>query len=416
MPGDGPGDPRGQLGHERRELNTQILAGKRVIDIATLMAGPWIAQKLGDFGADVIKVEQPGGGDHQRRWGSKKHGDPIYWKSIARNKRSVTLDLRRPAGASVFKRLIADADVLVENFRPGTLERWGLGPDLLHALNPGLIIARVTGFGQTGPYRDRPGFGTVAEGMSGFSHLTGQADGPPTLPSMPLADGVAGLTGAFAVMLGLYHRDANGGSGQVIDISLCESLFPLMEPSFLEWDQLGVNLGRTGNTLSHVAPRTAYRCSDGDWVALSASAQSIFERLANAIDRPELLADARFVSNAERVLHIEELDAIIGEWMARHPRPEVLRRMDEAEVAVGPIYDLPSVYGDPHFVERGSFIPVEDEHLGTMHLVNVTPRFSETPGEIRSTGPRLGQHNAEIFAELELTPEETDAVLKESEV
>ena len=395
-------------------MNDQVLSGRRVIDIATLMAGPWIAQKLGDFGADVIKVEQPGTGDHQRRWGSKKDGEPIYWKSISRNKRSVTLDLRKPAGAGVLKRLVADADVLIENFRPGTLERWGLGPDVLHAINPGLVIARVTGFGQTGPYRERPGFGTVAEGMSGFSHLTGAADGPPTLPSMPLADGVAGLTGAFAVMLALYHRDANGGGGQVIDVSLCESLLPLMEPSLLEWDQLGTNLGRTGNTLSHVAPRTAYQCSDGEWVALSASAQSIFERLALAIDRPEMVDDPRFRSNAERVKNIEALDAIVGEWMASHPRVEALRRMDEAEVAVGPIYDLPSVYGDPHFQARESFIPVEDPHLGTMRLVNVTPRLSKTPGRIRSTGPSLGQHNAEVFAELGLTPDEISGVLEES--
>ncbi len=395
-------------------MNDQVLTGRRVIDIATLMAGPWIAQKLGDFGADVIKVEQPGVGDHQRRWGSKKDGEPIYWKSISRNKRSVTLDLRKPAGAGVLKRLVAEADVLIENFRPGTLERWGLGPDVLHEINPGLVIARVTGFGQTGPYRERPGFGTVAEGMSGFSHLTGEADGPPTLPSMPLADGVAGLTGAFAVMLALYHRDANGGGGQVIDVSLCESLLPLMEPSLLEWDQLGVSLGRTGNTLSHVAPRTAYQCSDGEWVALSASAQSIFERLALAIDRPEMVDDPRFRSNAERVRNIEALDAIVGEWMASHPRAEALRRMDEAEVAVGPIYDLPSVYADPHFQARESFIPVEDATLGTMRLVNVTPRLSKTPGRIRSTGPSLGQHNAEVFAELGLTPAEIDSVLQES--
>ncbi len=395
-------------------MNDQVLSGRRVIDIATLMAGPWIAQKLGDFGADVIKVEQPGVGDHQRRWGSKKDGEPIYWKSISRNKRSVTLDLRGTAGAAVLKRLVAEADVLIENFRPGTLERWGLGPDVLHEINPGLIIARVTGFGQTGPYRERPGFGTVAEGMSGFSHLTGAADGPPTLPSMPLADGVAGLTGAFAVMLALYHRDANGGSGQVIDVSLCESLLPLMEPSLLEWDQLGTNLGRTGNTLSHVAPRTAYQCSDGEWVALSASSQSIFERLGLAIDRPEMVDDPRFRSNAERVKNIEALDAIVGEWMASHPRAEALRRMDEAEVAVGPIYDLPSVYADPHFQARESFIPVEDPHLGTMRLVNVTPRLSKTPGRIRSTGPSLGQHNAEVFAELGLTPDEISGVLEES--
>ena len=395
-------------------MSAEVLAGKRVIDVATLMAGPWIAQKLGDFGADVIKVEQPGVGDHQRRWGSRKNGEPIYWKSIARNKRSVVLDLRRPAGAAALRKLVAGADVLIESFRPGTLERWGLGPDLLLGLNPGLVIARVTGFGQTGPYRDRPGFGTVAEGMSGFSHLTGAADGPPTLPSMPLADGVAGLTGAFAVMLALYHRDVNGGGGQVIDISLTESLLPLMEPSLLEWDQLGISLGRTGNTLSHVAPRTAYKCSDGEWVALSASAQSIFERLALAIDRPDLVDDPRFRSNADRVRNIAAVDEIIGDWMASHSRAEALRRMDEAEVAVGPIYDLPGVYGDPHFQNRESFTRVTDPDLGPMRLVSVAPRFSKTPGRIRSTGPALGQHDVEVFAELGLTPEEIEALTAES--
>ncbi|MBJ7603862.1 MAG: CoA transferase [Candidatus Dormibacteraeota bacterium] len=380
-------------------MSAQVLDGRRVIDIATLAAGPWIAQRLGDFGADVIKVEQPGIGDHQRRWGSRKNGEPLFWKSIARNKRSVALDLRRAGGVRALKRLLLGADVLVENFRPGTLERWGLGPDVLLALNPGLVIARVTGFGQDGPYSQRPGFGSLAEGMSGFSHMTGAADRPPTLPSMPLADGVAGLTGAFAVMLALYHRDVNRGGGQVIDISLTESLLPLMEPTLLEWDQLGANLRRTGNTLAQVAPRTAYECADGQWVVLSASAQSIYERLARVIGRPELIADPRFVDNQARVVNVAALDQIIGEWMARFPREEVLRRMDEAQVAVGPIYDLPGVYSDPHFQARGSFITVHDPDLGPIRLVAVTPRLSATPGRIRHTGPSLGQHNSEVFAE-----------------
>jgi crotonobetainyl-CoA:carnitine CoA-transferase CaiB-like acyl-CoA transferase len=377
-----------------------VLAGKRVVDIATLMAGPWTAQHLGDFGADVIKVEQPGIGDHQRRWGSQKNGEPLFWKSLARNKRSIALDLRTPHGVEVLKRLLVQADVLVENFRPGTLERWGLGPDVLLELNPRLIIARITGFGQTGPYRERPGFGTVAEGMSGFSHVTGQADGPPTLPSMPLADGVAGLTGAFAVMLALYHRDANGGPGQVIDLSLCESLLPLMGPDLLDWDQLGVSAKRTGNTISHVAPRTAYECGDGQWVALSASSQSIFVRLAAAIGRPELTGDVRFADNQARVRHIEALDAIIGGWMLARPRSEVLAAMELAEVAVGPIHDIPAVFADPQFQARGSFVTVEDPVLGPMRLVNVAPRLSATPGRIRHTGPALGQHDAEVLAEL----------------
>jgi crotonobetainyl-CoA:carnitine CoA-transferase CaiB-like acyl-CoA transferase len=388
----------------------EVLAGKRVVDIATLMAGPWTAQYLGDFGADVIKVEQPGIGDHQRRWGSRKNGEALFWKSISRNKRSITLDLRSPHGSGVLKQLLAQADVLVESFRPGTLERWGLGPDVLLEINPRLIIARVTGFGQTGPYRDRPGFGTVAEGMSGFSHVTGEADGPPTLPSMPLADGVAGLTGAFAVMLALYHRDANGGPGQVIDLSLCESLLPLMGPTLLDWDQLGLSTRRTGNTLTQVAPRSAYECGDGQWVALSASSQSIFERLARAMGCPELISDPRFVDNQARVRHIEALEAIIGGWMLARPRSEVLAAMETAEVAVGPIYDIPSVFADPQFQARGSFATVDDASLGPMQLVNVAPRLSATPGRIRHTGPALGEHNAEVFRELGLDAGEVDQV------
>ncbi|HAC46661.1 MAG TPA: CoA transferase, partial [Chloroflexi bacterium] len=387
--------------------------GKRVVDIATLAAGPWIACYLGEFGADVIKVEQPGIGDHQRRWGSKKDGEPIFWKSIARNKRSITLDLRKPRGAAVLRRLLATADVLVENFRPGTLERWGLAPESLRKVNPGLIIVRVTGFGQTGPYRERPGFGTLAEAMSGFSHMTGAADGPPTLPGLPLADGVAGLTGAFAVMLALYHRDAGGGEGQVIDISLYEPLLRLMEPSLLDWDQLHHNLTRTGNSIPHVAPRNAYVCADGQWVALSASAQSIFERLAQAIGRPELLDDVRFATNDVRVANTEALDEIIAGWMVEHTRPEVLSLMEEAEVALAPIYDLPSVYADPHFRARQSFVEVHDPVLGPMHLVDVAPKLSATPGRVRHTGPALGQHNAEVLAELGLTPEEVELVVAE---
>ena len=395
---------------------TEVLAGKRVVDIATLMAGPWTAQYLGDFGADVIKVEQPGIGDHQRRWGSRKNGEPLFWKSISRNKRSITLDLHTAHGSGVLKKLLAQADVLVENFRPGTLERWGLGPDVLLEINPRLIIARITGFGQTGPYRERPGFGTVAEGMSGFSHMTGEADGPPTLPSMPLADGVAGLTGAFAVMLALYHRDANGGAGQVIDLSLCEALLPLMGPTLLDWDQLGLSARRTGNTLTQVAPRSAYECGDGQWVALSASSQSIFERLARAMGNPELSSDPRFVDNQARVRHIEDLEAIIGGWMLARPRSEVLATMEAAEVAVGPIYDIPSVFADAQFQARGSFVTVEDPVLGPMRLVNVAPRLSATPGRIRHTGPALGEHNAEVFRELGLDAGEVEQVLAEKVV
>ena len=388
------------------EVSALPLEGIRVVDVATLAAAPWLACYLAEFGADVIKVEQPKVGDHLRRWGSSKDGEPLFWKSIARNKRSVTLNLRDRRGSELLMRLLATADVLVENFRPGTLERWGLAPDVLHRANPRLIIARVTGFGQTGPYRNRPGFGTLAEGLSGFAHLTGQPDGPPTLPNLLLADGVAGLTGAYAVMLALYHRDARNGEGQVIDVSLCDPLLRLMEPALLDWDQLGINGERSGNRTPHVAPRNAYRCGDGSWVGLSASAQSIFQRLASAIGRPDLVADPRFATNDARLANVEDLDEIIAEWVGARDREEVLRVMETADVAMGPILDPRSIYEDPHFTGRESFLPVEDPHLGPMRLVNVVPRLSATPGHVRTTGPDLGQHNAEVYGELGVGAEE----------
>lgn len=388
----------------------------RVVDIATLAAAPWLACYLGEFGADVIKVEQPVIGDHQRRWGTRRDGEPLFWKSIARNKRSVTLNLRDTRGQDLLKRLLATADVLVENFRPGTLERWGLGPEVLHQLNPRLVIARITGFGQSGPYSRRPGFGTLAEGLTGFSHLTGLPEGPPTLPNLPLADGVAGLTGAYAVMLALYHRDTRDGQGQVVDVSLCDPLLRLMEPALLDYDQLELNGTRTGNRTPHVAPRNTYRCGDGNWVALSASAQSIFERLARAIERPELAVDPRFRTNDDRLEHVDELDEIIAEWMGSRDRAEVLRVMEEAEVAVGPIYDPKAIFADPHFRARGSFVEVEDSRLGPMRLVNVVPRLSRTPGEVRATGPDLGEHTTEVLGSLGVTPAELEELSREGVV
>ena len=379
------------------------LAGVRVLDIATMAAAPWSAAYLAEFGADVIKVEMPGTGDHQRRWGTPKHDVGLFWKSMGRNKRSVTLNLSRPAGASLFKRMVADVDVVIENFRPGTLERWGVGYDVLRAINPRLILLRVTGFGQNGPYSKRPGFGTLAESLTGFAHLNGHPGGPPTLPNMPLADGVAGVTGAFAVMVALYHRDAHGGTGQAIDLSLCEPLLRLLEPALLDYDQFGIERNRIGNRSDHVAPRNAYQCSDGRWVSLSASAQSIFERLMDTIGRPELKSDPRFAVNSARVAHVDELDAIIGEWMARHSRDEVLSALEAGEVAIAPIYDIPDVFADPHFQQRQSFVAIDDPDLGTIQLVNVVARLSETPGVVHSTGPRLGADNEQIYSALGLT-------------
>jgi crotonobetainyl-CoA:carnitine CoA-transferase CaiB-like acyl-CoA transferase len=376
------------------------LDGIRVIDAATLMAAPWSASYLGEFGADVIKIEQPGIGDHQRRWGTKRDGIPLMWKSLSRNKRSVTLDLRKPKGADIFRSLIATADVLIENFRPGTLERWGLGPDELLALNPRLVVLRVTGYGQTGPYRAQPGFGTLAEGFSGFSHVVGEADGPPTLANLPLGDGVAGITGAYAIMVALFGRANNDGRGQVIDLSLYEPLFRLLEPALIDYDQLGMASNRIGNRSTHVAPRNTYRCADGQWVSLSGSTQTIWERLCGAMGRPELATDPRFASNELRIKNVEALDAEIGAWMASYPRAEVIRCMNAAEVAVGPIFDIPTIFADPHFAAREDLVEVEDPDFGTMRLANVVPRFSATPGRIKSTGPSMGAHTDEVLGEL----------------
>lgn len=384
------------------------LAGVRVLDIATMAAAPWAATYLAEFGADVIKVEMPGTGDHQRRWGTPKNGVGIFWKSMGRNKRSVTLNLGKPEGAEIFKRLVAEVDVVIENFRPGTLERWGIGYETLKAINPRLVLLRVTGFGQDGPYSSRPGFGTLAESLTGFAHLTGHPSGPPTLPNGPLADGVAGITGAFAVMVALYYRDARDGVGQVIDLSLCEPLLRLLEPALLDYDQLGLARGRVGNRSDHVAPRNSYECGDGRWVSISGSAQSIFERLMVAIGRPELRTDPRFAVNSARVAHVDELDEIIGAWIGRYPRDEVLSRLEAAEVAVAPIYDIPDIFADPHFQARQSMIGVDDADLGRIQLVNVVPRLSETPGRVITTGPALGEHNADVYAMLGISAQELE--------
>jgi formyl-CoA transferase len=370
-----------------------------------MMAAPAAAAYLAEFGADVIKVEKPREGDPQRRWGTRKAGESVYWKSISRNKRSLTLDLRTPRGAEILRLLVGRTDVVIANFRPGTLDAWGIGYEWMAAANPGVILLEISGFGQAGPLARRPGFGTLAEARSGFAHLTGQPEGPPTLPNMGLADGVAGIMGAFAVMLALRARERGDGLGQRIDLSLCDSVLRLIEPSLLDWSQLGIAGQRTGSRSVHVAPRNVYRCRDGNWVALSASTPSIARRVFAAIGRPELADDPRFADNASRLENVEELDAVIGEWIGRHPAAEVIEIMETAEAAVGPVQDIPQIHQDPSFRERPSFVEVEDPHFGPMQLVDVVPKLSRTPGRVRFTGPALGQHTKEILDELGLLAE-----------
>ncbi len=370
-----------------------------------MMAAPAAAAYLAEFGADVIKVEKPREGDPQRRWGTTKAGESVYWKSISRNKRSLTLDLRTRRGAEILRLLVGRTDVVIANFRPGTLESWGIGYDWMAAANPSVILLEISGFGQTGPLARRPGFGTLAEARSGFAHLTGQPEGPPTLPNMGLADGVAGIMGAFAVMLALRARERGDGVGQRIDLSLCDSILRLIEPSLLDWSQLGIAGQRTGSRSVHVAPRNVYRCRDGNWVALSASTPSIARRVFAAIGRPELADDPRFADNASRLENVAELDTVIGEWIGRHDAPEVIEIMERAEAAVGPVQDIPQIHQDPSFRERPSFVEVEDPNFGPMRLVDVVPKLSRTPGRVLTTGPALGQHTREILAELGLLAE-----------
>jgi crotonobetainyl-CoA:carnitine CoA-transferase CaiB-like acyl-CoA transferase len=376
------------------------LAGLKVIDCSTVLAGPMAAMVFGDFGADVVKIEHPNG-DALRGMGASKNGHGLWWKITSRNKRALVLDLHDEDGKEVFKALVKRSDILIENFRTGTLERWGLGWDVLHALNPRLIMLRVTGFGQTGPYRHRAGFGTVAEAFSGFAHITGEPDGPPTLPPFGLADGVAAYHGVFAAMFAIYERDVQGsGKGQYIDLSLYEPMFALLGAQSATFDQLGIIQNRGGNRSKNNAPRNAYKTKDGRWVALSAAAPSITRRVLELTGGKAAAEDPRFATNAGRVAHIEEVDAIVGGWIARHTLKEVLDAFEKAEAAIGPVYDIAQIFEDPQYQARESVTTIQDKDLGPLRMQNVFPRMSRTPGRIKHGGPRMGEHSAEILDEL----------------
>jgi formyl-CoA transferase len=376
-------------------MTTQALQGIKVLEVATLFAGPLAATMLSDFGADVVKIEHPKG-DPVRTHGATKDGVGLWGKVIGRNKRAVTLYIGAPEGQEIFRRMVADADVVIENFRPGTLEKWGLGWDELSRINPRLILVRVTGFGQFGPYAKRPGFGTLAEAMSGFAAITGEPDGPPTLPPFGLADGIAALTTAFATMTALRAREVTG-RGQVVDLAIIEPILTLLGAQPTAYDQLGEVQQRTGNRSANNAPRNTYRTKDGRWVAVSTSAQSIAERVVRLVGRPELADEPWFAAGAERAKHADELDEAVGGWIAQHDRDEVVREFEAAQAAVAPIYDVRDVLTDPQFAALGSLVTVPDEELGPLKMQNVLFRLSETPGGIRSTGPRIGRDTAEVL-------------------
>lgn len=391
------------------------LTGVRVLDAATLFAGPLAATVLGDFGAEVIKIEHPSG-DPVRNHGHAKDGSNLWWKMLSRNKRSVTCNLSTAGGQALMLEMVEGADVLVENFRPGTLERWNLAPSRLLEINDRLIVARITGFGQFGPYSRRPGFGTLAESMSGFAAITGEPNGPPVLPPFGLADGIAALTAANAIQMCLYHRDVKGGSGQVIDLAIIEPILTVLGPQPTWYDQLGIVQERTGNRSVNNAPRNTYRTRDGKWVAVSTSTQNVAERVLELVGHPEVIGEPWFSTGRGRAEHVELLDAHVGGWIAKHLLSEVLERFEKAEAAVAPIYDIEGIFEDPQYQALGTIAEVEDPDLGLIRMQNVLFRLSETPGEIRWTGRPIGADNAAVFGELGISPERLEELAEQGAI
>jgi len=368
----------------------------RVLDLSRLVAGNMLTQFLADFGAEVIKVEPPAG-DTLRAWKTKDV--QINWKIYARSKKSLGLELRKPEARELLKKLIPSAQIFIESFRPGTLEKMGLGPGELLKLNPKLVIVRISGWGQEGPYSKRPGFGTLVEGMSGFASFNGFADREPVLPPMYLADTVAGLYGAAAVMTALREVEVNKGKGQIIDLPLLDPMFAVLGPQAANFRLTGKVKPRTGSRSTNAGPRNAYKCKDGLFVCLSSSTQKMAERLFRSIGHPEFISDPRYATNAERVKHAEELDAVIGAFIAQRTQAENVAFFEEAEVTIGPIYDIRQIFEDPHFLARELLADYPDDDMDSFPMHHVVPRLSGTPGSIRTPAPQLGEHNRDLLRE-----------------
>lgn len=387
------------------------LKGLRIVDISTVVAGPFAAGLLGDYGAEIVKVEMPGVGDSLRALAPHKDGVPLWWKVTNRNKKGVTLDLRLPEGRELFAKLVADADVLVENFRPGTLDGWGITRAWLQGLNPRLTILRVTGFGQDGPYAGRPGFARIFEAMSGFTQICGEEDGRPLHLGYPISDAVAGLFGAVGILAALHdlaqHPERRG---QEIDCSATEAMMRTLEFLAIEYDQLGAVRTRSGNRSQYAAPGNVYRTADDKWASIAASTQSIFVRLCAALDLKHLLEDPRFALNPARVKNYRELDEIVGDAIGRLTLAELRETFTRHEVGFSPIYDIADVFADPQFQARQAIVSVPDAELGSVRMQGVVPRFSETPGAVRHAGPAIGQHNEEVYGGLGLSAAEIAAL------
>ena len=380
---------------------TGPLAGLRVLEAGQLLAGPFAGQLMGDLGADVIKVEPPGVGDPMRQWGREKAGgSSLWWPVVARNKRSVTLDLRQADGQELFARLVVGCDIVVENFRPGTLERWGLGYDRLREINPGLILVRVSGYGQTGPYSSRAGYGSIGEAMGGLRYVVGDPDRQPSRTGISIGDSLAAMHAAVGALAALRHRDLTG-EGQVVDSAIYEAVLAMMESTVTEWDVQRYQRERTGAVLPNVAPSNVYPTSDGELILVAANQDSVFARLAALMDEPELAEPgSRYADHVGRGERQQELDDHIGIWTAKHDADELLAMLHEGGVPAGRIYKAADMLADPHFEAREAIVRVPDPTFGSLAMQNVVPKLSATPGAVRWTGPALGAHNDEVYGEL----------------
>jgi formyl-CoA transferase len=387
---------------------TGPLADLRVVEMGQLLAGPFCGQLLGDLGAEVVKVEPPGTGDPMRQWGREKpHGKSLWWPVVARNKKSVTCDLRTEAGQDLVRRLLARADVLVENFRPGTLERWGLAPEALWETNPGLVVVRVTGYGQSGPYASRAGYGSIGEAMGGLRYVTGDPDRPPSRSGISIGDSLAGTYAALGALSAIHARQATG-RGQVVDSAIYEAVLAMMESLVTEWDAAGYERGRTGPILPNVAPSNVYPTADGQTVLIAANQDSVFRRLAALMEEPDLADDPRYLTHGARGQHQEELDDHIATWSSKHDADALLALLHEGGVPAGRTYRAQDMLRDPHFAARESIVRVADDTFGELAMQNVAPRLSATPGQVRWTGPALGQHNDEVYGALGLGTDQLD--------
>lgn len=380
------------------------LQGVRVIEMGQLIAGPFATRMLAEFGADVIKIEPPGSGDPLRKWRLMHNGTSVWWAAQSRNKRSLTLDLREADAQDVVRRLVADADVLVENFRPGTLEKWGLGWEELHALNPRLVMLRVSGYGQTGPYRDRPGFGVVGEAMGGLRHLCAEPGRTPVRAGISIGDSLSALHGVIGVLLALRQREQNGGEGQQVDVALYESVFNMMESLLPEYSVFDCIRQPAGSSLPGIAPTNAYRCSDGKYALIAGNGDSIFVRLMRLIGRDDLADDPALAENDGRVAQVQMLDEAIGAWAAEHSLDEVLEALNSAHIPAGKIYDAADIAGDPHFQAREMLLKATLDDGTPVILPGIVPKLLGTPGQVRSPAPKLGQHTDEILEELGINP------------